>query len=56
LSSYNSWQAHLNISPGGADLTGDCHVNIFDLKEFANGWLTSYDFADFASFGSEWGT
>jgi len=37
------------------DINSDCHVNIIDLDSFANGWLTSYDFVDFASFGSEWG-
>jgi hypothetical protein len=45
----------LQTTPTNWDLTGDCQVNIFDLKEFANAWLNSYDFVDFADLAQEWG-
>jgi endo-1,4-beta-xylanase len=37
------------------DINSDCHVNIIDLDSFADGWITSYDFVDFASFAKQWG-
>jgi hypothetical protein len=36
------------------DLTGDCYVDILDLKEFANSWLNPYHFRDFADFAQDW--
>ncbi|MGA2679240.1 MAG: glycoside hydrolase family 44 protein [Sedimentisphaerales bacterium] len=51
----------LQASPPTWDLTGpsgvpDCHVNIWDLKDFTSTWLNSYTFVDFAYFAQEWGT
>jgi mannan endo-1,4-beta-mannosidase len=48
----------LQTTPTNWDLTGDCHVDIWDLKEFALSWLASpdnYDFIDFADFAQDWG-
>jgi endoglucanase len=33
----------------------DCHVNLWDLKDFTASWLTPYDFNDLADFAHEWG-
>jgi Glycoside hydrolase family 44 len=51
----------LEAEPPTWDLTGpsgvpDCHVNIWDLKDFTSTWLNSYTFVDFANFAQEWGT
>jgi hypothetical protein len=45
----------LQASPPSWDFNGDCHVNMTDLDTFANGWLSTYDFVDFASFAQQWG-
>jgi len=44
----------LQADPPDWDFNGDCHVNITDLDTFANGWLGTYDFVDFALFAQEW--
>ncbi len=49
----------LQASPPTWDLTGpsgvpDCHVNIWDLKDFTSTWLNPYTFVDFAHFAQEW--
>ena len=45
----------LQTDPTDWDLTGDCNVNLYDLKEFTNYWLNPYDFVDFADFAQDWG-
>jgi hypothetical protein len=50
----------LQANPPMWDTTGpsgvsDCHVNIWDLKDFAASWLSPYDFGDLADFAQEWG-
>jgi endoglucanase len=37
------------------DLTGDCQVNLYDLKEFAIDWLNPNNFVNFADFAQDWG-
>ncbi|HML76222.1 MAG TPA: SUMF1/EgtB/PvdO family nonheme iron enzyme [Anaerohalosphaeraceae bacterium] len=37
-----------------SDLTGDCEVDLEDLGELADQWLTLYDSDDFAVMSSEW--
>ncbi len=49
----------LQAEPPDWDATGpsgvsDCHVNIWDLKDFTSTWLNSYTFVDFALFAKEW--
>ncbi len=39
----------------GPSGVSDCHVNIWDLKDFTNSWLNSYTFVDFADFARDWG-
>lgn len=51
----------LEAEPPTWDMNGpsgvsDCHVNIWDLKNFTSTWLNSYTFVDFADFAREWGT
>jgi endo-1,4-beta-xylanase len=36
------------------DLNNDCRVDIYDFDIFANGWLNSYTFVDFAPFARQW--
>jgi mannan endo-1,4-beta-mannosidase len=38
----------------GPSGVSDCHVNIWDLKDFTDFWLNSYTFVDFAYFAQEW--
>jgi hypothetical protein len=38
----------------GPDGQPDCTVDIYDLRVFANGWLTLYDYPDFADLSSNW--
>ncbi len=38
----------------GSSGVSDCHVNIWDLQDFADSWLYPYDFIDFADFAQEW--
>jgi hypothetical protein len=48
----------LQTTPTAWDLTGDCAVNIWDLKAFANSWLAppgNYNFVNFADFAQDWG-
>ncbi len=50
----------LQAEPPMWDTTGplgvpDCHVNMWDLKDFTVSWLTPYDFNDLADFAQEWG-
>jgi endoglucanase len=50
----------LQAEPPTWDINGpsgvsDCHVNIWDLKDFTSTWLNSYTFVDFALFAKEWG-
>jgi hypothetical protein len=45
----------LQTTPTNWDLTGDCRVNIYDLKDFAIDWLNPNDFVDFADFAQDWG-
>ncbi len=50
----------LKADPPYWDTTGpsgvsDCHVNLWDLKDFTTSWLKPYDFGDFADFAQEWG-
>jgi hypothetical protein len=50
----------LQASPPDWDINGpsgvsDCHVNIWDLKDFTSTWLNSYTFVDFAHFAQQWG-
>jgi hypothetical protein len=45
----------LQTTPTDWDLTGDCQVNLYDLKEFAIDWLNPNDFVDFADFAQDWG-
>ena len=50
----------LQTTPTIWDTTGpsglpDCHVNLWDLKDFANSWLNPNDFVDFADFAQDWG-
>jgi mannan endo-1,4-beta-mannosidase len=39
----------------GPSGVSDCHVNLWDLKDFTASWLTPYDFNDLADFAQEWG-
>jgi hypothetical protein len=52
----------LQADPPYWDTTGpsgvpDCHVNLWDLKDFTTSWLDPYNFGDdyFADFAQEWG-
>jgi hypothetical protein len=36
------------------DFTGDCLVNLDDLKMLADAWLIDYDFSDFAEMAQNW--
>jgi len=48
----------LEAEPPVWDLSGDCHVNIEDLDNFADQWLDPVNFvnfADFAQLAQEWG-
>lgn len=46
----------LQADPPTWDVSGnDCHVDIYDLDAFADWWLDSVDFGDFAGLGQEWG-
>jgi hypothetical protein len=51
----------LQADPPSWDTTGpegvpDGYVDIYDLDDSCNQWLSKYMFGHFASFGSEWGT
>jgi mannan endo-1,4-beta-mannosidase len=46
----------LQADPPAWDSDGDCHVNnALDIDGFAAGWLSPYNFVDFASFAQQWG-